>query len=335
MIINDESICVFGSVARSTQDSNSDKDVLVVSGSRLSSRKTISQWEKRGWSVAFYTWNRLTQMASKGSLFVQHLKQDGQHVKDRSGNLKSLLENYQPKKSYRAELAESKLLTRALERRCDSIWSAMFQCDVLYTFIRNAGILELASQGVYEFEYPRIIAKIGEIKGLSSHEVTALEHLRLQKAAYRERNFGVPDSLETAENVKGISQLHFEVDYRQLRSTADARIFDLPYATLRDIEARLLAYASPKSFDALPINSAIQQLWDWVVNPRNYSWNIRCINDAQMQAINRTISACMAMNSYEENSPISPSTIFAYPACPIADRHQLHLYRQHAPKPSL
>lgn len=99
-----ESVCIFGSAARGTSDSISDRDVLIVTRSSWRRRQLTRIWVGRGWSVAAYSPNRIQTMALRGSLFVQHLKREGIIILDNRGWLANLLSSAMPKRSYEADL---------------------------------------------------------------------------------------------------------------------------------------------------------------------------------------------------------------------------------------
>ncbi len=93
-------ICIYGSVARKDQDDLSDKDVLILFDGSNGYNKMKRKWADGGWSVASYTPKRLKKMANAGSLFVQHLKQEGLILEDTTGILNDILSAYEPKPDY-------------------------------------------------------------------------------------------------------------------------------------------------------------------------------------------------------------------------------------------
>ena len=101
------SVCIFGSVARKNQDSLSDKDALIIFDGSETCKELKRQWSGQGWSVVNYTDKRLTKMADAGSLFVQHLKQEGIILEDANNVLCDLLASYEPKEDYSDQIIES------------------------------------------------------------------------------------------------------------------------------------------------------------------------------------------------------------------------------------
>jgi hypothetical protein len=284
------SVCIFGSYARNQLDKFSDKDILIVASSKLAASSAIETWSNEGWSVAFYTWKRLRKMAKNGSLFIQHLKQDGIIEQDPSLELSKLLSSYAPNPCYREEIVYSSDMIRSLDRTPLNKWEIQMQCDVLYTYTRNAGILELASLGCYEFEFSKIVEILANSYSLTACDVKALLRLRTIKAQYRARqicNFNTKIVLETAS--KPVSKI-FNHAFTPINSHSPIRFLNVPYGTLREIEARLISYYSPVLLDNLSTGTLLDDYWDYVTNPRQYSWSIKAINPISLEHLNNQIT---------------------------------------------
>ena len=284
------SICVFGSYARNQNDIYSDKDVLIVADNKTIAKNIITQWDKNNWSVAFYTWKRLKKMSQKGSLFIQHLKQEGLILNDSDGRLAFLLTNYEPKNSYREDFFASEDLIRPLDRISGNFWQSQMQCDVLYTYFRNAGIFELATKGIYEFEYQKIIEQLANWYPISALGVQALLELRIIKTQYRARAVTAIDYTETLHLAKLAASNIFDVKFHPIHSNSPARLLNIPYGTLRDIEARILSYYDPEFLDQLTTGTDIDEYWQSIIDPRLYSWAIKKINLTEIGKLNKSIS---------------------------------------------
>lgn len=102
----DSALMVFGSVARGDASPMSDVDVLELT--RQSRRPT-----KAGKVHVYrYTADHLRRMAESGSLFVLHLRLEGEILRDDDGLLKRCLSSYKPPKTY--ALHRSRLKSTAM-----------------------------------------------------------------------------------------------------------------------------------------------------------------------------------------------------------------------------
>ena len=286
-----ESVCIFGSSARGKADALSDKDVLVVSDSYERRTALRSEWAQKGWSVASYLPARLGAISAEGGLFVQHLKQEGLIVSDPQGWLSCLLNAYQPKESYFSDFIRSIKLLRPLDRQLSRRWELLFAADVLYVFVRNAGIYELASRKIYEFSYERIISCLSERRCISKESVDALLRLRILKSSYRERTENCESSdelyvaIEAVRSMFGISiDPVLPVNYR-------VRFCDNRYSVLRDLEARLVGTFDIRKLDSFAVDGKIDAYWRMINDPRAYSWSIRRIGMSELDEVNRLIDA--------------------------------------------
>ena len=154
-----ESICVFGSAARSSTDGISDRDILVVSSNSLKRNLLIHEWKSKGWSVASYSPYRLMRMIDSGSLFIQHLKLEGIILKDNHRWLERSLQAAEKKKTYESDAKESVALALPIERfTADSlIQDNLIVSDMAYVALRNFGICFLAEKGKLVFDYHMIV----------------------------------------------------------------------------------------------------------------------------------------------------------------------------------
>jgi len=283
-------VCIFGSVARDQNDCYSDKDILIISDKKLEALEVIEKWAEEGWSVAFYTWERLAKMARIGSLFIQHLKQDGIIKSDPSLKLSKLLSEYEPKKDYGDVIEASKDMARPLDRTPKEIWETQMQCDVLYTFTRNSGILELASHGKYQFDYTKIIKHLANLHSLNNIEIESLLNLRSIKAQYRARKPTVIDCSKYLKVAKNTVSKIFNEKFLEIDSHNPIRFLNVPYGTLRDIEARLISYYQPDFLDQLSTGTFLDVFWASIIDPRQYSWSIKTMTSRDITTLNKSIS---------------------------------------------
>lgn len=282
---SDLSICVFGSHSRGSEDHVSDKDVLICGFSRGEADDLIRAWEEMGWSVAFYTWNRLNLMSKAGSLFLQHLKLEGDIIIDASSRLNKVLQEYKPRKHYEKDFNSSLALFRPAERSVKSPQAAACMGDVLYTFLRNAMILKLANKEIYLFDYSQLLEEFKCQSLLSEAEVGTLKKLRLLKAAYRSRNLKFLNEVETFKKSKCIVSKLFNFPSSEICAYSDIRCFNLPYATLRDLEVRLISQFGI-SFLENSNDQTLQKLWRMICDPRGYSWHAKGLTTEYTYSLN-------------------------------------------------
>lgn len=281
------SIVVFGSRARGTTDSLSDRDVLIVTNSISDRDWHRSVWNSRGWSVVCYSPSRFKAMAKHGSLFVQHLRLEGLVVIDKDDWLANEFQNFQTKQDYRVDIEKSFQLLRPVERVNDSHDARLMYADVMYVFLRNFGICTLANVRDYCFEYKDIVDALSTIYKLRSAETKLLHKLRHLKGAYRDRkelDF-TPEELRHVYNA--LIEMSRVTDVRQLAPDAPVRLFDNRYATIRDLEARLLTTFNLRDLDSGNCPLRIKNLWKIVMQPRGYSWAIKCIDEEWIAKLNR------------------------------------------------
>ena len=185
-----ESICIFGSVARSTVDELSDKDVLIVVSDPARRIELSNSWHSLGWSVSAYSPKRFEAIFQAGSLFVQHLKLEGQIVSDAGGWLTQRLQEFRPKETYGREAQDSVSLVLPIERFANDlpIQTNLLAADLAYISVRNFGVCELADRGSYTFDYDHIVDAVSDIKRLSSRETELVRSLRLGKSNYRNKS---------------------------------------------------------------------------------------------------------------------------------------------------
>ena len=276
-----ESICVFGSVARSSEDNLSDKDVLIVAEELALREFLSSKWRKEGWNVSMYTPRRFEKMAQSGSLFVQHLKHEGSIIEDRFGWLQHQLARSCVKKSYRKDGDNSIKLALPIERfrSNDLINDQLLVSDVAFVSIRNLGICRAADKGKYIFDYSDIIDSLQESMQLGDEETTLIKSLRAGKSAYR--NFQNCDcTVGTIGDLTKILEKLFKCrSFSELDRYVPIRDLGSGYSTLRDFEAALLQRSaiSPEQRNS---SKDIQKVIKAIRSPQKYSWEIRNL-DAQ------------------------------------------------------
>lgn len=275
-----ESICIFGSYARCSRDQYSDQDILVVCDDRYRLKQLREFWISSGWSVSAYSSNRFSKMAQSGSLFVQHLKLEGNIVEDKGGWLRHKLDHASPKKSYSFDAYESVNLALPLERFESStqINQCLLVADIAYVAVRNFGICYLADRGDFTFDYLRIVDLLANEFSLSENDSKTLKNLRAAKAAYRS-GAEYNKALGTAQEIRNILSSFFPHRHLdEIGQSVSVRQLGNGYSTLRDFEALVMSQYDWPSLHHQSSSINLSQVWKWVRDPRSYSWQVRNFN---------------------------------------------------------
>ncbi|MGA0571920.1 nucleotidyltransferase domain-containing protein [Variovorax sp. VNK109] len=185
-----ESLAVFGSVSRGDFDEFSDKDILLAGNH---DPRVENELCKAGYSTSTYSWQQLFAFSRDGSLFLQHLKQEGRIFIDREGKLGSLLRSYRPRSNYSDQLIENMELLESTAGTPVSGSAIGWAFDVLAVGFRNHAILWLAGNGKYVFSFPDLVAEVSSAHKLRPHEIQLLGHLRSHKYNYRSGGTSQPE----------------------------------------------------------------------------------------------------------------------------------------------
>ena len=281
-----ESICIFGSCARGSADSLSDRDVLIVSSDYRRRTQLAYEWKSMNWSVASYCPSRFHKLVEAGSLFVQHLKHEGLLYRDKAGWLKQCLASAIPKDSYSQDAANSVLLALPIERFLEDarIRDHLVAADMAYIAIRNFGVCHLADKGKLSFDYSTIVSQLRKEIDLDARAISLLTSLRAGKVAYRggTQNSVIQGSIGQLREV--LSKIFVEQPLREIDSASPTRWLGGGYAMLRDFEASVLSTLGhvPTSKDVAELR--LGAIWKWVRDPRRYSWGIRNLSRAQIKS---------------------------------------------------
>jgi hypothetical protein len=258
------SICIFGSTARNRYDSLSDRDILVVASSEAELTENSNDWSSAGWSVAGFTNEQIVRMAERGSVFLQHIKQEGQIVRDDDRFLATVVDTFRPKENYEDELSESLALLNEISRPPLTYWPTLCSADIAFGAIRNIAILSLASRRHYTFDYNDLIDHFANEQPVSPARLDALRQLRTLKHGYRNRVTTLTpwrvlnDALLGAEDLFG----HFTSAMVGDGSSA--------YRRLRMLELDLVLKAGPPYWDQLPPDDPLANAWAYIRDPRGY-----------------------------------------------------------------
>ncbi len=272
-----ESICIFGSVARATVDELSDKDVLIVVSDPARRIELSNSWQSLGWSVSAYSPKRFDAIYRAGSLFVQHLRLEGQVVSDPGGWLTQRLHRYRPKRTYTLEAQNSVSLALPIERFVDDrpIQASLLAADLAYVSVRNFGVCELADRGSYTFDYDHIVDAVSDIRGLSPYETKLVRSLRLGKSNYRsDKQLSHFDgSIGDLKDI--IGKIFPNRRLRTLPVEARPRCLGTGYSSLRDIEATVVSRLGRLPTIREIESGGLMPVWKLVQRPSHYTWSIR------------------------------------------------------------
>lgn len=269
---------VFGSVSRGDDDALSDRDILLVDDDTQLLNRRQATLEAEGWSVASYTFGKLNALVSKGALFVQHLKDETNILRDVGGQFRLALDAFRPKRCYHADLITNSYLAGLAAIRPDTRAGALWAADVLYVATRNFGVLHLAQKGIYLFSYSRVLEALVDDAVITPSNLPHLLKLRLAKSLYRSGERialgAAADMVQRAIEARpdpffprrsmGVKPVEILARSIELSRASP------PYHRLRNLERTYLALQAVGRADAVSENLA--RLLRWIENPRAYAF---------------------------------------------------------------
>lgn len=271
---------IFGSAARQSMDSMSDRDILIVDDDFFALCRRKACLEEQGWSVASYSFRRLQNLSRNGGLFVQHLKQESIIIVDHNNRLKEILGSFTPKSSYIDEISKNSNLSNLISYYPDTKRGALWAADMLYVTLRNFGILTLAGVGCYKFSFEEIVDSLQE-RGLIKCGAVKSSFLKLRflKSLYRENSVCNSAPVISCINqcIEGLSASKaFPV---RIKPVSPAYVIDVyrreynenmgSYYCLRHLEKSIVSF-----YDLFPriAENDLKIINTWIKNPRNYAW---------------------------------------------------------------
>ena len=215
-------------------------------------------------------------MANAGSLFIQHLKQDGLILEDTTGILNDILSVYEPKPDYSAEIIESLSALQLLERLPSSHELDYWSADVLHVLLRNLGILRLANEGLYEFSFHSIAQQLSNLQLIALEDLEVFEVLRAAKSAYRSGRLPISPAKNIVEDGLVVLEKLFGISLERSH-TLDFIIPDhaQPYFNRRAMEKILVAYNGLPRSHRSALSQSEKKIWSRVMDPRAYSWVVK------------------------------------------------------------
>ena len=268
---------IFGSASRGDSDALSDRDILIVDNDVYTLNQRQEALEASGWSVASYTFSKLDVLVKKGSLFIQHLKDEAKILRDVDGRLCSTLKAFQAKTSYRSEIEENARLAYLTAVWPNSRAGALWAADVLYVTTRNFGILQLAERGRYVFSYSEVLEALVKYGVIDEYALPDLLKLRLAKSFYRSRQHMSVGAATTIVKraveilpAQSFPTQAVAVTPNEILSGSHALPRKSPaYHRLRNLERTYLALLA--LYPARTTHKALATLAGWIENPRAYA----------------------------------------------------------------
>lgn len=200
-------IWVYGSVARGTHSQSSDLDVLIVADTDPDPslvRTTIAALpQAQHLSVRRYSWHEVAQMAGYGSLFLLHLKLEGQqlHATEAREGLADLLARL-PR--YQNDVRDIRGFAQALEDVRWALSDALDEDDILFelgaiaTVIRHCSILACYKLDTPQFQMADSIRVSFAAVAMSEFAEAAIELYRFRLATARQIPAPTKPSLSAA-----------------------------------------------------------------------------------------------------------------------------------------
>jgi len=261
------SIYIIGSIARREGDVISDKDLLAV-GSSKEVATEISRYVREGWNVSQFSRDEFEAMAASKCLFVQHVKQDGCAIRDDYGYLRSVMDRYEIKNSYYNELRAAITPIGNFSKIENNYWGILFQADVMYVSVRNACILQCASDDTPVFDFFRLVNWVCARSGLTEIERDMILQLRPLKYAYRKRStdINVSNIERIIEAVQKLSRYWSRLAF----SISPEVDLSNGYFDVRVLERQLVSSVGPIYMDELDSGHALSDLWSIICNPSLY-----------------------------------------------------------------
>ncbi|NJP30206.1 nucleotidyltransferase domain-containing protein [Microbispora sp. SCL1-1] len=170
---------IYGSRARGSARTDSDIDVLQIVKDRPRS------YSHGSINIASYTADHLTLLATRGSLFVRHLKDEGKIISDPNDVLSGILASYQPPKNYN-RLKRNLCLALAGTEALDADQYARGLLRMTIYVVRSAVYIKCAELGNLTFDRDQSAEIAGYPKLATLLRTDRYDHIReLREYGYR------------------------------------------------------------------------------------------------------------------------------------------------------
>jgi predicted nucleotidyltransferase len=178
-----DAAALYGSVARGDAESHSDVDLLLICRTSrklpafLDVQRALDGYFHR-LSITVYSERELKFLHSVRSLFLLHLSREAILLFDKNDFLDSLLKNFKPKSSYRADFEKSLTLLDPLKAAIRDAPNNFHRLSYIYSLFRVFGVYLLAENGIYEFSKSRMARLLVEAFPEQGETVERLSKLR-------------------------------------------------------------------------------------------------------------------------------------------------------------
>lgn len=177
-------IAEFGSRCRNTSDSYSDRDLLIICPTHKR-RRLHKKYSSRGYSVTLLSEDQLLYMQARGSLFLQHLKNEATILIDSGSKLRSFLDQCQLICPTVTEILKCESTLKFIASWPDCLELSAWKADFLFCVSRDYLIKKLAVKQRVAFGLEDIERQAKDLYHVKKEDFIHLYSLRKAKAAYR------------------------------------------------------------------------------------------------------------------------------------------------------
>ena len=250
-------MALFGSQVSGGVDEKSDKDLLIVCP--LNEKKRyIKEYKNHGYSISVYTPEQLKYMKEKGSLFIQHLKNESRILFDKNNQLHNFLQTSTLVLPSNSELQRSvnSLNAAASAPKCSYLYGWL--ADHVFVLSRDYLVKYFAQKNKLVFNVNNLRKCIEDEFQLNSTESNVLLKLREAKYAYRKgsinlimQHFAVEEWFNILQKIDVLKQTkethtHTNASYLNIHIIYE---FNSQYELLRYIESLRLLFPDTKCDD--------------------------------------------------------------------------------------
>lgn len=179
-----EGVCLFGSVARGDETAWSDIDLLVIGSRTGATHAEIigalpPELQEPSLSLLYRSSEELARLSEERDLFVDHLRREGIILYDKSGQLaRALSGESQPWTNLEAELESELVRLRPYEDLQKFNRNLLFCLSHLYAIGKSVVILDLAKEGVFEFNRDEAFRKFIALRPDKAEAINTIARLQ-------------------------------------------------------------------------------------------------------------------------------------------------------------
>jgi predicted nucleotidyltransferase len=179
-----EAVCLFGSVARGDETPWSDIDLLVIGSRAEATRAEIvealpPQLRESHLSLLYRSSEELARLSEEQGIFVDHIRREGIILHDSTGQLtRALSGDALPWSNVEAELESELVRLRPYENLERFSSNFLFCLSHLYAIGKSIVILDLAKEGVFEFNRDEAFRKFRTLRPDKADEIETIAQLQ-------------------------------------------------------------------------------------------------------------------------------------------------------------